>query len=106
VAAAPYTPTDLRNDPGGRREREAKARREDAELAGQRTERLAALEAQLQTVPVGKRTAEEVRALRALGAKWPKIIFIMWQRHVPYSEEHHLATMARQALRHPEKKIA
>jgi hypothetical protein len=46
------------------------------------------------------------RALRALGAKWLKIIFIMWQRHVPYSEEHHLATMTRQALRHPEKKIA
>jgi transposase len=46
------------------------------------------------------------RALRALGAKWLKIIFIMWQRHVSYSEEHHLATMARQALRHPEKKIA
>jgi transposase len=46
------------------------------------------------------------RALRALGAKWLKIIFIMWQRQVPYSEEHHLATMARQALRHPEKKIA
>ena len=44
------------------------------------------------------------RALRALGAKWLKIIFIMWQRHVSYSEEHHLATMARQALRHPEKK--
>jgi len=46
------------------------------------------------------------RALRALGAKWLKIIFMMWQRHVPYSEEHHLATMARQALRHPEKRIA
>lgn len=46
------------------------------------------------------------RALRALGAKWLKIIFVMWQRHVPYSEEHHLATMARQALRHPEKNIA
>jgi hypothetical protein len=41
-----------------------------------------------------------------LGAKWLKVIFMMWQRHVPYSEEHHLATMARQALRHPEKKIA
>jgi len=61
VAAAPYTPTDARNDPGRRRERETKARREGAELAGQRTERLAALEAQPQTVPVGKRTAEEVR---------------------------------------------
>jgi hypothetical protein len=46
------------------------------------------------------------RALRALGAKWLKIIFIMWQRQVPYSEEQHLATMARQALRHPEKNIA
>jgi hypothetical protein len=46
---------------GRRRERETKARREGAELAGQRTDRLAALEAQPQTVPVGKRTAEEVR---------------------------------------------
>jgi transposase len=45
-------------------------------------------------------------ALRALGAKWLKIIFVMWQRHVAYDESHHLATMARQALRHPEKKIA
>jgi hypothetical protein len=52
-------PTDPRNDRGRRRERETKARRERAELAGQRTERLAALEAQPQTVPVGKRTAEE-----------------------------------------------
>jgi hypothetical protein len=42
-------------------EREAKARREGSELAGQRTDRLLALEAQAQTVPVGKRTAEEVR---------------------------------------------
>ena len=46
------------------------------------------------------------RALRAVGAKWLKIIFVMWQREVPYSEEHHLASMARQALRRPEKKIA
>jgi hypothetical protein len=61
VASAPYTRTDLRNDPRRRREKEAKARREGAELAGERTERLAALEAQPQTVPVGKRTAEEVR---------------------------------------------
>lgn len=38
-------------------------------------------------------------ALRALGAKWLKIIFAMWSRHVPYREEHHLATMARQQLR-------
>jgi hypothetical protein len=61
VPSAPYTPTDPRNDSGRRRERKRKARREGAELAGQRTERLAALEAQPQTVPVGKRTAEEVR---------------------------------------------
>jgi len=45
-------------------------------------------------------------ALRALGAKWLKIVFLMWQRQVPYDESHHLATMARQALRHPERKIA
>ncbi len=40
-------------------------------------------------------------ALRALGAKWLKIIFVMWKRHVPYSETHHLATMARQQLQQP-----
>jgi transposase len=38
-------------------------------------------------------------ALRALGGKWLKIIFVMWSRHVPYDETHHLATMARQQLR-------
>lgn len=46
------------------------------------------------------------RALRALGAKWLKIIFVMWHRHVAYDEQHHLAMMARQALRRPDKKIA
>lgn len=45
-------------------------------------------------------------ALRALGAKWLKIIFVMWQRQVAYDEQHHLATMARQALRHPDKRFA
>jgi transposase len=35
-------------------------------------------------------------ALRALAAKWLKIIFIMWSRHVPYIEDHHLATINRQ----------
>jgi hypothetical protein len=49
--------TDPRNDPGRRREgKEGQA--EGSDLAAQRTERLAALEAQPQTVPVGKRTAE------------------------------------------------
>jgi transposase len=38
-------------------------------------------------------------ALRALGAKWLKIIFVMWQRHLPYDETYHLATIARQHLR-------
>ena len=32
------------------------------------------------------------QALRALGAKWRKIIFAMWQRQVPYDEQYHLAT--------------
>src|SRR5262249_42259942 len=30
-------------------------------------------------------------ALRALGAKWVKIIFILWERQVPYDELYHLA---------------
>jgi hypothetical protein len=38
------------------------------------------------------------QALRALGAKWLKIIVIMWQRQVPYDEQYHLATMTRQPL--------
>jgi transposase len=40
-------------------------------------------------------------ALRALGAKWLKIIFVMWKRHTLYSESHHLASMARQQLQRP-----
>jgi transposase len=35
-------------------------------------------------------------ALRALSAKWLKIIFVMWSRNVPYSEEYHLASINRQ----------
>jgi hypothetical protein len=46
------------------------------------------------------------QALRALGAKWLKIIFVMWQHQVPYDEQYHLATMARQQLREPQKTIA
>jgi transposase len=42
-------------------------------------------------------------ALRALGAKWLKIIFVMWQRQTPYDEQYHLATMTRQRLRQQEK---
>jgi hypothetical protein len=37
--------------------------------------------------------------MRALGAKWLKIIFRMWQHQDPYDEQYHLATMARQHLR-------
>ena len=46
------------------------------------------------------------RALRALAAKWLKIIFVMWQHQVPYDEQYHLATMTRQQLRHGQKHIA
>ena len=38
-------------------------------------------------------------ALRALAAKWLKIVFACWRRQVPYDETYHLATMARQQLR-------
>jgi transposase len=38
-------------------------------------------------------------ALRALGAKWLKIIYVMWRDHVPYDETRHLAAMARHQLR-------
>jgi transposase len=40
-------------------------------------------------------------ALRALGAKWLKIIFVMWTRQVPYDEQYHLASIARHQLRQP-----
>jgi len=46
------------------------------------------------------------QALRALGAKWLKIIFAMWQRQVPYDEQYHLATMTRQRSRQRQKEIA
>jgi len=46
------------------------------------------------------------QALRALAAKWLKIIFVMWQHQVPYDEQYHLATMTRQQLRHGQKQIA
>jgi transposase len=40
-------------------------------------------------------------ALRAVGAKWLKIIFAMWTRQVPYDEQYHLASIARHQLRQP-----
>jgi len=39
------------------------------------------------------------QALRALGAKWLKIIFVMWRDHKPYDENYHLANIARQKMR-------
>jgi transposase/transposase IS116/IS110/IS902 family protein len=45
------------------------------------------------------------QALRALGAKWLKIIFVMWHRQVPYDEQYHLATMTRQQLRQRQPQI-
>jgi transposase len=38
-------------------------------------------------------------AVRALAAKWLKIIFVLWSQQAPYDETRHLATMARQHLR-------
>jgi transposase len=39
------------------------------------------------------------QALRALAAKWLKIIFVMWRDHKPYDENYHLANIARQRMR-------
>jgi transposase len=39
------------------------------------------------------------QSLRALGAKWLKIIFVMWRDHKPYDENYHLANIARQTMR-------
>lgn len=39
------------------------------------------------------------QALRAVGAKWLKIIFVMWRDHKPYDENYHLANIARQKMR-------
>ena len=39
------------------------------------------------------------QALRALGAKWLKIIFVMWRDHKPYDEKLHLANIALQKMR-------
>jgi transposase len=44
---------------------------------------------------------EHQHALRALAAKWLKIIFVMWSRRVGYDEQHHLANIARHHLRQP-----
>lgn len=41
------------------------------------------------------------QALRALAAKWLKIIFAIWSRHVPYDEERHLGTIHRQNKSQP-----
>jgi transposase len=46
------------------------------------------------------------QALRALSAKWLKIIFVMWERQIPYDEQYHLAMMARQQLRQRQEKVA
>lgn len=39
------------------------------------------------------------QALRSLGAKWLKIIFVMRRDHKPYDENYHLANIARQNIR-------
>ena len=45
------------------------------------------------------------QALRALGAKWLKIIFVMWRDHKPYDENYHLANITRQKMRQAAEKI-
>ena len=39
------------------------------------------------------------QALRALGAKWLKILFVMWRDDKAYDENYHLANIARQKMR-------
>lgn len=39
------------------------------------------------------------QALRALGAKWLKIIFVLWRDHKAYDEKLHLANIALQKMR-------
>jgi len=39
------------------------------------------------------------QALRALGSKWLKILFVMWRDNVPDEENYHLANIARDHLR-------
>lgn len=48
-----------------------------------------------------KRGHSHHHALRALAAKWLKIVFVLWERRVAYDETHHLAMIARQHLRQP-----
>src|SRR5262249_24066699 len=46
------------------------------------------------------------QALRALGAKWLKIIFVMWQRRASHDDQYHLPSLARQQLRQRQKQTA
>ena len=41
------------------------------------------------------------QAIRAVGAKWLKIMYAMWRDQAPYSEERHLANIARQNMKQP-----
>lgn len=41
------------------------------------------------------------QAIRALSAKWLKIMFAMWRDQAPYSEDRHLANIARDHLKQP-----
>ena len=41
------------------------------------------------------------QAIRALAAKWLKIMFAMWRDQAPYSEDRHLANIARDHLKQP-----
>ena len=41
------------------------------------------------------------QAIRAVGAKWLKIMYAMWRDQAAYSEERHLANIARQNMKQP-----
>ena len=47
----------------------------------------------------GLKDIATIKRLRALGAKWLKIIFVMWRDHKPYDENYHLANITRQKMR-------
>ncbi|MGH7311125.1 MAG: IS110 family transposase [Candidatus Rokuibacteriota bacterium] len=48
-----------------------------------------------------KRGLRHHHAVRALGAKWLKILFVMWSRQIPYDEQYHLANIGRHHVQQP-----
>jgi hypothetical protein len=44
-------------------------------------------------------SGSSLKQIPIIGAKWLKIIFVMWRDHKPYDENYHLANIARQKMR-------